>query len=46
VAFFDLGSAKQKSEVKDYYDILIIGGGPGGITAGIYAVQADRKSVV
>jgi thioredoxin reductase (NADPH) len=46
VAFFDLGSAKQKSEVKDYYDILIIGGGPGGITAGIYAVQAGLDPLI
>lgn len=46
MAFFDLGSAKQKSEVKDYYDILIIGGGPGGITAGIYAVQAGLDPLI
>lgn len=46
MSFFDLGSAKQKSEVKDYYDILIVGGGPGGITAGIYAIQAGLDPLI
>jgi len=46
VAFFDLGSAKQKSTLKEYYDVIIVGGGPGGITAGIYAVQAGLKPII
>lgn len=46
MAFFDLGSAKQKSTLKEYYDVIIIGGGPGGITAGIYAVQAGLKPLI
>ena len=34
MSFFELGSAK-KADLKEYYDVTIIGGGPGGITAGI-----------
>jgi len=28
------------------YDIAIIGGGPGGLTAGLYAARANRKTVL
>ena len=28
------------------YDMLVVGGGPGGYTAALYAARADRKSVV
>ena len=45
MSFFELGSAK-KSEIKDSYDVVIIGGGPGGITAGIYAVQAGLSPLI
>jgi thioredoxin reductase (NADPH) len=43
--FFDVGSAK-KTDIKDRYDVIIIGGGPGGITAAIYAVQAGLKPLI
>ncbi|AKI98106.1 thioredoxin-disulfide reductase [Kosmotoga pacifica] len=46
MAFFDLGSAHKKSELKEYYDVVVVGGGPGGITAGIYAVQAGLKPLI
>ncbi len=42
---FDLSSFSEDNEVEEY-DIVIIGGGPGGITAGIYTVQAGLKPVV
>jgi len=31
--------------VKDY-DIIIVGGGPGGLTAGLYSARANRKTVL
>ncbi|HOI62802.1 MAG TPA: FAD-dependent oxidoreductase [Mesotoga sp.] len=45
MSFFELGSAK-KAEIEDRYDIVIIGGGPGGITASIYAMQAGLKPLI
>jgi len=28
------------------YDIVIVGGGPGGLTAGLYGARAERKTIV
>ena len=30
----------------EFYDVVIIGGGPGGLTAGIYAMRAAMKTVI
>ena len=30
----------------EFYDLIIIGGGPGGLTAGIYAMRAALKTVL
>ena len=30
----------------DLYDVVIIGGGPGGLTAGIYAMRAALKTIL
>lgn len=46
MAFFDLGNVKIKDDIKDSYDVIIIGGGPGGLTAGIYAAQAGLDSLI
>jgi thioredoxin reductase (NADPH) len=35
-----------ESQIKDYYDIVIIGGGPGGMSAAIYAGRAGLSSIV
>ena len=32
--------------IDDTYDLIIIGGGPGGLTAGIYAMRAALKTVL
>lgn len=29
-----------------HYDIVIVGGGPGGLTAGLYSARAERKTIV
>jgi len=31
---------------KNVYDIIIVGGGPGGLTAGLYASRADMKTLL
>lgn len=30
----------------DYYDLIIIGGGPAGLTAGLYAARAQMKTLI
>lgn len=44
--FFDMGAANKKQDIKDNYDIVIIGGGPAGISASIYAVQGGLKPLI
>jgi thioredoxin reductase (NADPH) len=31
---------------EELYDMIIIGGGPGGLTAGIYAMRAAMKTIL
>jgi len=32
--------------VEEFYDLIIVGGGPGGLTAGMYAMRAALKTVL
>ena len=31
---------------RDFYDVIIIGGGPGGLSAGLYALRASMRTVL
>ncbi|HOQ40419.1 MAG TPA: thioredoxin-disulfide reductase [Fervidobacterium sp.] len=44
MGLFDIGS--MSAEVKEYYDIVIIGAGPAGLTAAIYARRAGLTVLV
>ena len=42
--FFEVGGFKKS--IKEFYDILIVGGGPAGLSAAIYAVQGGASVLV
>jgi thioredoxin reductase (NADPH) len=46
VVFFDLGDSQGSTETKDQYDMVIIGGGPAGLTAAIYASRGGLDTLV
>lgn len=41
---FDLGTESSAGETA--YDVVIIGGGPAGATAGIYTARAGLKTLI
>ncbi len=43
---FKIGTLGSSVEKDQTYDVVIIGGGPAGLTAGIYAGRADLKTVI
>ncbi len=43
---FKIGTLGSSAEKDQSYDVVIIGGGPAGLTAGIYAGRADLKTVI
>jgi len=47
MVFFDLGgSSTGDTTLEDSYDMIIIGGGPAGLTAAIYAARGGLKTLV
>ncbi|KUK15876.1 MAG: Thioredoxin reductase, partial [Petrotoga mobilis] len=44
--FFNVDGVNKKSEIKQQYDIVIIGGGPAGIAAAIYALQGGASALI
>lgn len=45
MVFFDTGSVKKK-EIKDKYDIVVVGAGPAGLASAIYARRAGLSVLV
>lgn len=43
---FNLSALGSTPAAEDTYDVVIIGGGPAGLTAGIYAGRAQLKTVI
>jgi len=43
---FKIGELGGSSKNDDTFDVVIIGGGPAGLTAGIYTGRADLKTVI
>lgn len=37
---------KVEDKMKEIYDVIIIGGGPAGLTAGVYAARANLKTLI
>ena len=43
---FNLSALGSTPAAEETYDVVIIGGGPAGLTAGIYAGRAQLKTVI
>ncbi len=46
MVFFDLGDSAKTYDIKEVYDMVIIGGGPAGLTGAIYAARGGLKTLV
>jgi thioredoxin reductase (NADPH) len=43
---FDISRASEAGELENEYDVVILGGGPAGLTAAIYASRAKAKTLL
>jgi alkyl hydroperoxide reductase subunit AhpF len=44
--FFHKIQRSKKMANREFYDVIIIGGGPAGLSAGIYALRASMRTVL